>query len=424
MLRRHQVDGLPVATVAAAFGALAAHLYQAQAALQRSGLPGLMPGRPGSWAAWLSAAIVAFVRALKDADPTLTTPACLRDPGSLRRHRASPQPGARPRPPQAIDAGGLTLDGGPGRLRRLREQVLHPASRDGDIPGGRAVLVREGPGSLDRDRLGRPGRPRPPPAEARLPPAAGGIAGAIAALILSLPKEDEHGRGQGHGRAPGARCLSLRPAIDAAPGGRERREHPSASMPCATVPQLPAGQSSGSRSSTAISAAPVPRWLAGTASSGWSARSRWARRASSWGWRSRGWPATRRLGEAGGAVRHHRHLLLDEDATYDATSFNDRLLLGLKGTMSEAELHIPRAPAWRPPQQGPSRRPGVCAAGRSGPSARRPPRARPRCPGAGHAPARVRDLRADRLGAADPAPPARGRCCSRAAFAPAPTAAS
>src|SRR5687767_12965835 len=37
------------------------------------------------------------------------------------------------------------------------------------------------------------------------------------------------------------------------------------------------------------------------------------------------------------------NLLLDEDAIYDATSFNDRLLLGLKGTMSEAELHILKA---------------------------------------------------------------------------------
>jgi DNA invertase Pin-like site-specific DNA recombinase len=33
-------------------------------------------------------------------------------------------------------------------------------------------------------------------------------------------------------------------------------------------------------------------------------------------------------------------LILDEDGIYDPASFNDRLLLGLKGTMSEAELHI------------------------------------------------------------------------------------
>jgi DNA invertase Pin-like site-specific DNA recombinase len=36
-------------------------------------------------------------------------------------------------------------------------------------------------------------------------------------------------------------------------------------------------------------------------------------------------------------------LILDEDGIYEPASFNDRLLLGLKGTMSEAELHIIRA---------------------------------------------------------------------------------
>jgi DNA invertase Pin-like site-specific DNA recombinase len=36
-------------------------------------------------------------------------------------------------------------------------------------------------------------------------------------------------------------------------------------------------------------------------------------------------------------------LILDEDGVYDPGHFNDRLLLGLKGTMSEAELHILRA---------------------------------------------------------------------------------
>src|SRR5690242_9576473 len=33
-------------------------------------------------------------------------------------------------------------------------------------------------------------------------------------------------------------------------------------------------------------------------------------------------------------------LLVDGDGVYDLTDFNDRLLLGLKGTMSEAELHL------------------------------------------------------------------------------------
>src|SRR5688500_16797499 len=36
-------------------------------------------------------------------------------------------------------------------------------------------------------------------------------------------------------------------------------------------------------------------------------------------------------------------LILDEDGVYDPAHFNDRLLLGLKGTMSEAELHVLRA---------------------------------------------------------------------------------
>ncbi len=36
-------------------------------------------------------------------------------------------------------------------------------------------------------------------------------------------------------------------------------------------------------------------------------------------------------------------LILDEDGIYDPSAFNDRLLLGLKGTMSEAELHVLKA---------------------------------------------------------------------------------
>src|SRR5208283_3848524 len=36
-------------------------------------------------------------------------------------------------------------------------------------------------------------------------------------------------------------------------------------------------------------------------------------------------------------------LILDEDGVYDPSNFNDRLLLGLKGAMSEAELHVLKA---------------------------------------------------------------------------------
>jgi hypothetical protein len=62
---------------------------------------GLMPGRPGPRDGdKLSAAIVAFVRALKAADPGLTTPACLRtiqDRFGVTVHRRSLER-ARPEP--------------------------------------------------------------------------------------------------------------------------------------------------------------------------------------------------------------------------------------------------------------------------------------------------------------------------------------
>jgi hypothetical protein len=78
----------------------------------------------------------------------------------------------------------------------LRDQVLHPAPRGGDTPGGRAVLAREGLAAWIKVASADQGIPRLPAAEPRLPiPPPGGVAGAIAALILSLPKEDDHGRG-------------------------------------------------------------------------------------------------------------------------------------------------------------------------------------------------------------------------------------
>jgi len=42
-------------------------------------------------------------------------------------------------------------------------------------------------------------------------------------------------------------------------------------------------------------------------------------------------------------LRPDRYVDLDEDGLYDRHTSNDRLLLGLKGTMSEAELHVLRA---------------------------------------------------------------------------------
>ena len=47
MLRRVRVEGLSVTKAAAAFGFSRPAFYQAQAAYQRHGLPGLVPRRPG-----------------------------------------------------------------------------------------------------------------------------------------------------------------------------------------------------------------------------------------------------------------------------------------------------------------------------------------------------------------------------------------
>ena len=119
-------------------------------------------------------------------------------------------------------------------------------------------------------------------------------------------------------------------------------------------------------------------------------------------------------------------LICDEDGLYDPTDFNDRLLLGLKGTMSEAELHFIRArliggqlsKARRGElQHGPAGRAGL-RPGRQG-------RARPGYRCATSDPAGVH--------ACSPAPARRARpcsnstptgCCSRCGCAPAPTRAS
>ncbi len=47
MLRRVRIDGVPIATSAAAFGFSRPSFYQAQTAFARSGLGGLVPAKPG-----------------------------------------------------------------------------------------------------------------------------------------------------------------------------------------------------------------------------------------------------------------------------------------------------------------------------------------------------------------------------------------
>ena len=69
--------------------------------------------------------------------------------------------------------------------------------------------------------------------------------------------------------------------------------------------------------------------------------SAWARSARCSAWRSPGWRAPSaefaRLLEL---ARLTDTLVIDADGVYDLADINDRLLLGLKGSMSEAELHL------------------------------------------------------------------------------------
>jgi transposase len=72
MLRRVQVEGLSITAAAATFGFSRPAFYQAQAAYQRHGLPGLIPRRPGPRRAHkLSAEVLDFVRHHQAKNPGL-----------------------------------------------------------------------------------------------------------------------------------------------------------------------------------------------------------------------------------------------------------------------------------------------------------------------------------------------------------------
>jgi transposase len=72
MLRRVSEDGVSVSSAAAAFGLSRQSYYQAAAALDDSGLPGLLPGKPGPRRAHkLTGEVVEHLQALVASDPGL-----------------------------------------------------------------------------------------------------------------------------------------------------------------------------------------------------------------------------------------------------------------------------------------------------------------------------------------------------------------
>jgi transposase len=72
MVRRVEVDGVPVAHAAAAFGFSRPSFYQAAGALRADGLPGLVPAKPGPRRAHkLTDEVLDHAEALRAADPSL-----------------------------------------------------------------------------------------------------------------------------------------------------------------------------------------------------------------------------------------------------------------------------------------------------------------------------------------------------------------
>jgi len=80
MVRRHRVDGVAISEVSTNFGVSRPTFYKALRALQKAGLPGLLPSQRGPKDGHkISAEVVAFVVDLKAARPKLTTSQCLEE---------------------------------------------------------------------------------------------------------------------------------------------------------------------------------------------------------------------------------------------------------------------------------------------------------------------------------------------------------
>lgn len=72
MVRRARVDGAPVTAVAAAFGFSRPSYYEAAAAVDRDGLGGLVPAKPGPRRAHkLTDEVIAYAQRLCEQDPDL-----------------------------------------------------------------------------------------------------------------------------------------------------------------------------------------------------------------------------------------------------------------------------------------------------------------------------------------------------------------
>ena len=79
MLRRHRVEGASVVEASSMFGVSRPTFYQAQAAFERGGLPGLLPKQRGPKEGHkLSGDVIEHVRNLKSSFPGMTAVECIK----------------------------------------------------------------------------------------------------------------------------------------------------------------------------------------------------------------------------------------------------------------------------------------------------------------------------------------------------------
>ena len=78
MVRRHRVDGVAISETSSNFGVSRPTFYKAMKALQKAGLPGLLPRQRGPKGGHkVSAEVIAFLTDLRAAKPEMTTEQCL-----------------------------------------------------------------------------------------------------------------------------------------------------------------------------------------------------------------------------------------------------------------------------------------------------------------------------------------------------------
>src|SRR5213592_428992 len=137
---------------------------------------------------------------------------------------------------------------------------------------------------------------------------------------------------------PSSTCASRAP-----PRSSTIASRPIDSMRLPPKPVNLAGPMIASSSSMRTSGSPVPALLRDRASPASPPKSHSPTSASCSDSRSRAWRATTPIGTASSTSAASPTRGGDADGIYHPALFNDRLLLGLKGTMSEAELHVLRA---------------------------------------------------------------------------------